>query len=376
MKINLIGQRNILGGGIHFSNFSDSLKKLSAFESLVNEWDVMNNEQLSVFRDNVQSSDINIFFFGFSTIVAIPPGLNIVWAIFESDTLDDKFISILDQADLVWVPSNWGLNILIRHGLDAKKIIVIPEGVNPDLYHPYIPRSDFLQKLQKKFQYLIVGKYEERKGYTQLLQAFSKVTKKDQDINLLIKADYFLKDIEKRHSLSEYIKNSNADNITTVHGKFSSEELVKLYHSVDAYVFPSRAEGWGLPLIEAIACGVPVIATNYSGHSEYLSKIRDLYIPVNYKLVPIKDMEFQQYWAPKDGSWGNWAEVDVNDLSEKLLEIKNNYEIWQKKALKASEIIRNQFSWDAARDKALSSLMQRGLLPKISVWQSPDSVDS
>jgi glycosyltransferase involved in cell wall biosynthesis len=156
-------------------------------------------------------------------------------------------------------------------------------------------------------------------------------------------------------------------NVRLLQGQFSQQDLLALYSSVHSFVFPARAEGWGLPLIEAIASGLPTLATNYSGHKEFLSKIPGLYSPIKYDLVPIEDPEFQSYWPSRKGSWGRWAEADIHDLAKKMTDLAKHYPKWQKKALGASDVIRSQFSWDAARDKALSSLIQRGLLPKISV---------
>lgn len=367
MKINIIGQRNILGGGIHFRNFCDELKKVSFIGSSVHEWDLTNKSQLSSFYHHVDTSDINIFFFGFTTIVRPPPGFNIVWAIFETDTLSENYVNVLNLANLIWVPSHWGLDILIRHGLDLNKIIVIPEGVNADLYHPYMRQRESLKKSDNNFRFLMVGKYEERKGYGQLIAGFNQATEKIHDIELLIKPDYFLKEEEKKHALSELIKRNNSKNIKTIQGKLTDHEIVALYASADAFIFPTRAEGWGLPLIEAIASGLPVIATDYSGQSEYLSKIQGLFFPLKYSLVPIRDNEYKQYWQSRNNSWGNWAQVDVDSLATGIEEIRKNYPTWQKKSLLASEIIRKEFSWSRSVNLALTTLASFKKFPTLSI---------
>ena len=64
-------------------------------------------------------------------------------------------------------------------------------------------------------------------------------------------------------------------NATYLNGELSDDDLAHLTMPVMSCCFPSRAEGWGLPLIEAIATGMPVATTFYSGHSEFLTPVKD-----------------------------------------------------------------------------------------------------
>jgi glycosyltransferase involved in cell wall biosynthesis len=367
MTIHLLGRRNILGGGIHYSNFCDALLRTNLLAGMVKEWDMANSKIQADHLALAQKSDINIFFFGFNPHIYKNHGFNVVWAIFETDTLADVYIESIKRADLIWVPSQWGKEVLLAHDIAPEKIDVIPEGVDPSAFHPYLRPSIDTSDQHRKFRYLMLGKYEERKGYRQLFEAFKLVQDAGVNAELIIKADYFINQSKKHDQLIADINALEMKNVRLLQGQFSQQDLLALYSSVHSFVFPARAEGWGLPLIEAIASGLPALATNYSGHTEFLSKIPGLYSPIKYDLVPIEDPEFQSYWPSRKGSWGRWAEADIHDLAKKMTDLAKHYPKWQKKALGASDVIRSQFSWDAARDKALSSLIQRGLLPKISV---------
>jgi glycosyltransferase involved in cell wall biosynthesis len=78
--------------------------------------------------------------------------------------------------------------------------------------------------------------------------------------------------------------------ITLIHGRLSDLELATLYKNdkVKAFITLTHGEGYGLPIIEAAACGLPVIATNWSGHLDFL-KVggKNKFIPLDYKLEPI-----------------------------------------------------------------------------------------
>lgn len=137
------------------------------------------------------------FFFGFNPRIYKIRGFNVVWAIFETDTLADVYIESIKYADLIWVPSQWGKEVLLAHHIAPEKIDVIPEGVDPSGFHPYLRPFTSFANQQTKFRYLMPGKYEERKGYHQLFQAFKLVQDAGANDEILIKADYFINQPKK-----------------------------------------------------------------------------------------------------------------------------------------------------------------------------------
>jgi glycosyltransferase involved in cell wall biosynthesis len=73
--------------------------------------------------------------------------------------------------------------------------------------------------------------------------------------------------------------------------RLTQQELPRLYRSVDAFVLPSRGEGWGRPHVEAMAMGLPVVATNWSGPTAYLDSINGYPVPFTH-LRPIPEGAF------------------------------------------------------------------------------------
>jgi glycosyltransferase involved in cell wall biosynthesis len=365
MKINLFGQRNILGGGVHFSSFADALRRFSVFNKTIKEWDITNQSSLIEAVSQTTEEDINIWFTASNSSMPFFKGKNILWAIFESDLLPRKYIEALSKGDLVWTPSNWGKKILVANGLPEEKIDVIPEGVNQYSFHPFeknVNESGF-------YRFLAVGKYEQRKGYDQLFQAFRKVFSTTPEVELLIKADFFADEERARNELKNQVEGIGLKNIKIIEGAIDTNDLLALYSYADGFVLPSRAEGWGLTLLEAIACGLPCAAVNYSGQTEYLSRIDNLYLPIKHKIIPISDFIFERCWPSDSGIYGNWAEADVNDLADQMLDMVKNQLKWNECALKASAIVRSEFNWSKAVDAAIGSLMRSKILarPKFSI---------
>lgn len=373
MKINVIGQRNILGFGTHYAGLCDQLNRFSFLATVAVEYDITNPQSVENLVRNSAHNDINIWFLGFMEPKAIKTkGRNVVWAIFENDKLTPVYMNWLNRADLVWAPSAWARNILLAHGLPATKVTVVPEGVDAELYHPHCrPWNE--TKSPTKFRFLMLGKFEERKGYTQLLDAFVKAFGKTPKVELLIKGDYYIDQQRKGEMLLDFVKSYNAPNIRLLTGAASQEDLFVIYNMADAFVFPSRAEGWGLPLIEAMATGLPAIATNYSGQTEFLSHLEGLFMPVRHNLVPVQDPEIHRFVMDHDGDWGRWAEADVDDLADKMQEMVKNYLQWRQNALKASTILRSRFTWANAAHIALESLITSGMLPHVK-FQTPPKI--
>ena len=173
--------------------------------------------------------------------------------------------------------------------------------------------------------------------------------------------------------LLDFVRRYDAPNIRLLTGEVSREDLFLIYNSADAFVFPSRAEGWGLPLIEAMATGLPALAVNYSGQTEFLKEVKGYFMPVAYKMVPINDSEYQQFALGDEGDWGRWAEADIDDLAQKMRDMVKHYGDWREKGLTASNILRSKFTWTSAVNIALESLIRHGLLPHVKL-QIPPSI--
>jgi len=360
MKIRLFGQKNVLGGGVHYSNFSDALKKIHYIGDFVENIDVRNPTEFGKGVQTSQANDVNVWFWQYPEIEHFK-GVNVVWAIFESDKLPSHLIEYYQiYAKLLWVPSQWGKEVLINNGIDEAMIDVVPEGVDANQYHPYLRTS--IDKAGEPFRFLSIGKFEERKGYRELLEAFKLAFENSPEVELVIKADYFLDHENKKIQLTKTIDEYDLKNVKLIWGQLSNIQLFELYSFADVYVSTARAEGWGLPMIEAIASGLPIIANFYSGQTEYLKYIKDSFLELDYVVKRIDDPEFKKFWPNADNNSGNWALADVVSIRDNLLKAKDSYQNYRDQSLQNALTIRKNFDWSNSVFKALNYLQYRNII--------------
>ena len=364
MRINLFGQRNPLGGGVHFSGFCDALKAISCLSPAISEYDYFSEADFSACMKSVGHDDVNIHFINYTYLdsAGCPnnwrklPGFNIHWAIFETTVLHEEAISWYQDADAVFVPSYWGKDVLINNGINPSQIEVIPEGMDPSQFHPLL-RSCY--EKNDAFRVLVIGKFEPRKGFPELLEGFCEAFGSENNVKLILKSDSLYLNgqayTDNLAKLNEQIGSFGFSNYELVTGALSVENIFHLYNYCDVLLFPSRAEGWGLPLLEAIACGMPVITTNYSGHTEFLAPITKLVKTVDHNIVANHPL-------------GVWAVANPSQIADALIELKNNYGKYQTQAMEAAKIMRLEFSWANSAEKCLHFLIKKGVFsPSFSI---------
>lgn len=132
--------------------------------------------------------------------------------------------------------------IVEMFGVEAAKVIVTPNGVDP----PYFERGPAAEDLGRYF--LFVGNDKPHKNVPRLLEAFAIVHRRDPSLRLVLVGAAF-----------ERYRDVPGVNAT---GFVSQERLAAIYRGAIALVMPSLEEGFGLPIVEAMACGTPVIASN------------------------------------------------------------------------------------------------------------------
>lgn len=272
----------------------------------------------------------------------------IAYTVWESTTYPEEFFNKLKEYDQVWVPSKWQAEITERQGIDSNKIKIIPEGVDWSIFYP-----EDLKYEDDKFRFLIFGRWDDRKSIRELIEAFKNVFGQSEKVELVISVDNPYS-VDKMKSTEERLKFYNIDtsNIKILHFP-SKEEYVKYLKRGHVFLSCSRSEGWNLPLIEAMACGIPSIYSNCSGQLEFA---QGKGIPIKIKQEQSSSKSINTFSTLSNTACGNWYEPDFKDLEDKIIEVYNNYSYYKDAALKDSVLIRSEFSWDNAAEKASQAI--------------------
>jgi glycosyltransferase involved in cell wall biosynthesis len=212
----------------------------------------------------------------------------------------------------------------------------------------------------RPLRFLTVGKYEQRKAIDLTIEAFAKVYANQPQAELVIKSNYFTNHQQKYDAL--HAKISGLDNVTLLWGEMTEAQLADLYRACDVFVLPTRAEGWGLPLIEAVAAGLPIITTMHSGHMEFLQHVTDSVLTVDHSMTRIDCPEYCSYYPDTMNDWGVWASPDVDSLVTCMQQALREEHALYTHAQHNSAIIRERFSWTKSAESALRALCDQGWL--------------
>jgi GT2 family glycosyltransferase len=187
----------------------------------------------------------------------------------EVDGFPKEWSKQAQRMDEVWVP-----NELNRDGLRAgglkRPIHKIPLGVDTHYFHPggVAHRSP-----NEELVYLSVLEWGERKAPELLLQAFSEEFSVKEPVRLVCKISNRDRALSVREEIRKLGLSSSGGRISYLFNMDIPHcQLPALYRSADCFVSTSRGEGWGMPLLEAMACGLPAIATDWGGHQEFFDE--------------------------------------------------------------------------------------------------------
>lgn len=149
--------------------------------------------------------------------------------------------------------------------VDPKRITVIYEAVDANKFSPQgIKEVEQTKKelgITKKYL-LFVGTVQPRKNLLRLIEAFSKLENKNLELVLAGKPGWLFEEIY------EAPKKFNVEGRVKFVGYVKDDQLPALYSGAEMFVFPSLFEGFGLPILEAMACGIPVLTSNISSMPE------------------------------------------------------------------------------------------------------------
>jgi glycosyltransferase involved in cell wall biosynthesis len=347
MNINILGPINQLGYGIASLNIVKALTKennVSLF--VIGQPQVTNQEDADIVSQTMKNSQYADFkapcvriWHQHDMSQFVGRGQRIGFPIFELNKFSDVEKHHLSSLDKIFVCSNWAKQVVLNNiDITEDNVCVIPLGVDRSIF-----RNENKSK-GKSTIFFNCGKWEIRKGHDILVDIFNNAFSEEDNVELWMMCDNPFLTRQETGQWHDLYKTSKLGSKIKILPRLSTQqEVYNLMQSIDCGLFPSRAEGWNLELLELMSCGKPVITTNYAAHTEFCNKD-------NAYLVDIDRLELA-----KDGKWffgqGDWAKIGKEQIDQFVNYIQNVHQLKTNNELPINNQgieTANKFSWQNA----------------------------
>lgn len=254
----------------------------------------------------------------FSLAEHVGKAAHIGFPIFELNKFSDVEKHHIQNQDKVVVCSKWARDIILSETTQTN-VDVVPLGVDQQVLlgaktlKPSVERHSDTECV-----FINVGKWEIRKGHDLLIECFNKAFDVDDKVELWLMCDNpFLKPEERAlwEQLALHSKMGRRGRVRLIPRVPTQMEVLAIMNQADIGVWPALAEGWNLELLEMMALGKQVIATNYSAHTEFCNADNATLIDVR-TTVPAYDGK----WFYGQGEWAFMHGKPTADLVDRLRE--------------------------------------------------------
>ncbi|MEN9353583.1 MAG: hypothetical protein RL318_908 [Fibrobacterota bacterium] len=257
-----------------------------------------------------------------------------------------------DDLDELWVPSQFVKDGYVESGMPQERIAVIPNGVDAQRFRP--GAKPFEIPTGKSFRFLFVGGTIYRKGIDILLSAYARAFRNTDDVTLIVKdmgGSTFYKGQTADDLFDRFGSQPGNPELIVIDESLSDEELPGLYAAGSCLVHPYRGEGFGMPILEAMSAGLPVIVTDGGPAKEFCTPENAWFVPASRKDMPdtaISGMECAgRPWL---------LEPEVEALAKILRTAWEDRAGCRAKGAQGREIVLNGYTWQAMTDRVESRL--------------------
>lgn len=243
----------------------------------------------------------------------------------ETNLVPASWLSCIDKMNTIIVPSAFTKKAFSNtfSGKFDSKIKVVPEYFYDEFLHQNSINVEVLNKIKESKKVLIVGQITsldsecDRKNIINSIESSYRILSNIDDTCLVLKLNYENNSKISYQKLKKIIKPiidnlklevKNKVPVYLIHGNFKPLEMKYLYENVSVLLSLSKGEGFGLTLLEAAACGTPIIATDYSAYTEFL---KDSFLKVDYTLDNIPSKKVSNIFV-KNSKWANFKNKSLH----------------------------------------------------------------
>jgi tetratricopeptide (TPR) repeat protein len=257
-----------------------------------------------------------------------------------------------DQVDEIWTPSQYSKECFVRAGIPEDRVLVIPNGVDVSAFSP--EARPIALPTEKRFKFLFVGGTIKRKGIDVLLRAYSQAFGGEDDVCLVIK-DMGVGTLYPGQSaeaqIQAYREHPGRPEIIYLQEELATDSMSSLYTACDCLVHPFRGEGFGLPIAEAMACGVPVIVSRWVPALEFCDEDRAYFIDGEQAVGVQNRYADMELTGPVI-----FFEPDAEDLARKMRYVLDHPEEARAKGYRGLEYVKDNLTWNRMYQRVLERI--------------------
>ncbi|MHA2279305.1 MAG: glycosyltransferase family 4 protein [Promethearchaeota archaeon] len=279
-----------------------------------------------------------------------PPGKtkHFGFCVFETISPPKDWINVMNNMDAIITASHFNQNVFENSGVKVP-IHVIPHCFDSEIFH----RDVTCPGRYNKTTFISIGTWKKRKNWEMLIKGWYEAFESRHNVCLLIKTD---KPRELRATV-EHVKRTADWRAKTTAPIYCEENPVCDFEDIpsvlrkgDIYISASLGEGFGISGLHAMALGIPVITTRFSGCLEYAKPDLCTYLePKKYQSIPVMDVIPQL-------SNCIWPYISVNELAKKMRSVLQNVKEREEKTQKAYKYVHDNFSYEVIGKKFLDTL--------------------
>lgn len=289
--------------------------------------------------------------------------IRILYTMMETELVHPTMVGLMnDNYDEIWTPTQWNADRFKQSGL-VVPTRVMPLGVDPFIFAPHgptwlpkcrlitteyagseeVPEADFI------FLYVYLPSF--RKGADFLVDAFQEAFAGDPKTGLILCVSH----TRDRDKTLETLRPQDGSPVWVLRGSYTEHDLAAFYRSCHAYVCTSRGEGWNLPMCEAAAVGLPVIAPRSSCHPDVAKDDANYFDPEGWEMVDGAEKVSPWY---TNMPWPIHGEHSRRQLVAQLRAVRINTLQVRERAERFTKRLRTETTWDHAARKVAARLVE------------------